>query len=149
MVRTLLADRFKLSAGLETREMPVYELVVGKSGAKLREVNVDTSDSTGVGINGAHQLELIEQKLQLPKGWPMSRLASNLSDRTELGRPVIDNTRLPGVYNFELTFSVKEGDERPSIFTAVQEQRGLKLQAAKVPLQVLVVDHIEPAGANQ
>jgi uncharacterized protein (TIGR03435 family) len=62
---------------------------------------------------------------------------------------VIDKTGLAEIYSFELTFSVKEGDEKPSIFTAVQEQLGLKLQAAKVPLQVLVVDHIEPAGANQ
>jgi uncharacterized protein (TIGR03435 family) len=61
---------------------------------------------------------------------------------------VIDNTGLTGIYSFDLTFSMKEGDDRPSIFTAVQEQLGLKLESVKAPLDVLVVDHIEKASAN-
>jgi len=145
MVRSLLADRFKMKAHRETRDMPVYELVVAKKGPKLREVTEDTLDSKGVGINGAHELDA---NLQLPSGWPMSRLVNALSGRREVGRPVIDKTGLGGIYSFELTFSVKEGDDKPSIFTAVQEQLGLKLEPAKAPFEVLVVDHIERTSAN-
>ena len=143
MVRGLIADRFKMKSRVEQRELPVYELVLAKGGSKMREVTEATTDSTGVGINGAHDAD--QNKKLLDKGWRMSRLADRLE---ETGRIVIDRTELTGLYSFELAFSRKPDDGKPSIFTAVQEQLGLKLQPAKAKLDVLIVDHIEKAHGN-
>ena len=142
MVRALIEDRFKMKSHIEQRELPVYELVLAKGGSKMREVTEATTDSTGVGINGAHE---VNEDRRLPPGWPMSRLANRLE---EAGRIVIDRTELKGLYSFELAFSRKPDDGKPSIFTAVQEQLGLKLQPAKAKLDVLIVDHIEKAQGN-
>ncbi len=141
MVRALMVDRFKMKSHIEQRELPVYELVVARGGSKMREVTADTKGSTGVGVNGAHEVD----EHGLPPGWPMSRVANRLE---EAGRIVIDKTGLTGLYSFELAFSRKPDDGKPSIFTAVQEQLGLKLQPGKAKLDVLVVDHIEKAGSN-
>jgi uncharacterized protein (TIGR03435 family) len=144
MVQSLLADRFAMAGHRETRMLPVYALTVAKNGPKLREVAADAGP--GVRINGARFQSLSDN--EPPKGLSMGRLAGTLSDHPVLRRPVIDNTGLTGIYSFDLTFSMKEGDDRPSIFTAVQEQLGLKLESVKAPLEVLVVDHIEKASAN-
>jgi uncharacterized protein (TIGR03435 family) len=142
MVRALIEDRFKMRSHIEQRELAVYELVVAKGGSKMREVTEDTKGSTGVGVNGSHE---VDADRRLPPGWPMSRLAGRLE---EAGRIVIDRTGLPGLYSFELAFSRKPDDGKPSIFTAVQEQLGLKLQPSKAKLDVLVIDHIEKAQGN-
>jgi uncharacterized protein (TIGR03435 family) len=144
MVQSLLADRFKMTVHRETREMRVYALVVSKKG-KVHEVSAD-GDGEGVRINRARFQSLSDA--EAPKGMSMERLAGYLGDLPAVGLPVIDKTGLTGIYSFSLTFSVKEGDDRPSIWTAVQEQLGLKLEATKAPLDVLVVDHIEKASAN-
>ena len=76
----------------------------------------------------------------------MARLAAYLSDMT--GRPVVDRTALEGSYGITLSFSRSNTDDAPSIFTAVQEQLGLKLEPGKAPVDLLVIDHIEKPGAN-
>jgi uncharacterized protein (TIGR03435 family) len=140
MVQSLLTERFKMAAHRETREMRAYALVVGKSGSKLRP------EGAGVRINGARFQTLSDP--EPPKGISMSRLAGILSDYSEVGLPVVDRSGLSGNYSFELVFSMKEGDDRVSVFTAVQQQLGLKLEPVKAPLEVLVVDRIEKASAN-
>jgi uncharacterized protein (TIGR03435 family) len=144
MVRSLLEDRFKMAVHRESREMRVYALVVSKQG-KLYEVSAD-GDGEGVRINRARFQSLSDA--EAPKGMSMARLAGFLGDLPAVALPVVDRTGLSGIYSFSLTFSVKEGDDRPSIWTAVQEQLGLKLEATKAPIDVLVVDHIEKASAN-
>jgi uncharacterized protein (TIGR03435 family) len=138
MVQSLLADRFHMVAHRETREMRGYALMVDEHGPKLQEV---TGSSVGQGaqINGQTVADV---------GVSMSQLASILTEHPAVRMPVIDRTGLAGRYSIHLTFSMRENDGRPSVFTAVREQLGLKLQAGKVPVGVLLVDSMEKAGAN-
>lgn len=76
----------------------------------------------------------------------MPFLAGYLSDVT--GRPVVDRTGLAGTYGIALKFSRSDRDDNPSIFTAVQEQLGLKLEPGRALIDVLVIDHIEKPSAN-
>ncbi|HEY1760741.1 MAG TPA: TIGR03435 family protein [Bryobacteraceae bacterium] len=138
MVQSLFADRFKLAAHMEMKESPVYLLTIGKNGTKLRE-------GGGVKLNGSVQVDA-SGKPDWADGWTASQLAGYLAEWA--GRPVVDRTGLTGRYGVTLDFSRKDGDDRPSVFTAVQEQLGLKLDAGKAPIEMLVVDHIEKPGDN-
>jgi uncharacterized protein (TIGR03435 family) len=138
MVQSLFADRFKLAVHHEMRETTVYFLKIGKNGPNLPR-------GGGVKLNGSVQ-EAAPGRPEWPNGWTMPRLAAYLSDTT--GRPVVDRTALDGTYGITLTFSRSDTDDRPSIFTAVQEQLGLKLEPGKAPIDVLVIDHIEKPSAN-
>ena len=152
MVQALLADRFKLQAHYETRELPIYELVIAKNGLKLQasDANPVPGDITiGRGrITGQNVV--------------MYRLETALTHA--LGRTIVDKTGLQGPYDFTLNWMPDEADisssqssngtaqehdaSRVSIFTAIQEQLGLKLVQAKGPVEVLVVDHVEYPTAN-
>jgi uncharacterized protein (TIGR03435 family) len=79
-------------------------------------------------------------------GWTMAQLASRLTDIA--GRPVVDRTGLEGKYGVNLDYSRTGQDDKPSIFTAVQDQLGLKLDAGKAPLEMMVIDHIERPAEN-
>jgi uncharacterized protein (TIGR03435 family) len=138
MVQSLFTDRFKLATHREMKEVSVYLLVAGRNGARLRE-------GGGIKLNGSVQVGATG-KPEWPDGWTMSALAAYLADVT--GRPVLDRTGLSAKYGIELNFSRQDGDDRPSIFTAVQEQLGLKLEAGRAPVEMLVIDHIEKPGAN-
>ena len=138
MLQSLFVDRFKLAAHRETKEKSVYLLVIGKNGTKLR-------DGGGVKLNGGVQIGA-SGKPDWADGWSMSTLASYLSDVTD--RPVVDRTGLPGTYGITLDVSRTDSDDRPSIFTAVQEQLGLKLEPGRAPVEIFVIDHIERPNAN-
>ncbi|HLW76440.1 MAG TPA: TIGR03435 family protein, partial [Bryobacteraceae bacterium] len=146
MVRTMFADRFQLQSHRETRSLPVYELTLAKGGPKLSEVGPD-GIGKGAIVNGRQWVDSATPKP--PAGWPISRLASTLALAREIGdRPVIDKTGLTGVYSFSLSYSTKPDDGKPSVFTALEEQLGLKLVASKAPTEVLVIDRIEKPSAN-
>jgi uncharacterized protein (TIGR03435 family) len=81
-----------------------------------------------------------------PDGWTTSQLAGYLSGYTD--RPVVDRTGLAGKYGVVLDFSLTDGDDRPGLFTALQEQLGLKLDAGKATIEKLVIDHIEKPAPN-
>lgn len=143
MLQALLADRFKLRAHAEKREMPIFALVIAKGGPKLIATSVSAAALSGgrgrISIKGGDDALTI--------------LAFELSWR--LGRPVIDQTGLKGRY--ELTLNWTEDDEPstasnasggPSLFTAIQEQLGLKLESTKGPVPILVIDHAERPSAN-
>jgi len=146
MLQALLADRFKLTLHRETRVLPGYVLVVAKSGAKLTAVKDDEQVATQIdtGANGA---------IAFAKA-SIEQLAGTLS--RQLNMPVEDATGLKGVFNFSLSYAEmraapKPGEvdsDAPSLFTAVQEQLGLKLEARKTPVEILVIDHAEkvPSG---
>jgi bla regulator protein BlaR1 len=144
MIISLLADRFHLKAHVEQKILPVYDLVVAKGGLKLK---LDPSDSGGGwNING----ENTEKSLSCNSA-SMQDLASALSDETD--RKVIDKTDLPGHADILLKWSddvaITQGDPNAiSIFTAVEEQLGLKLQPSKGPVDTLVIDHAEMPSAN-
>jgi uncharacterized protein (TIGR03435 family) len=143
MARALLADRFKLAVHESSREQAVYTLVAGKNGSKMRAVD-EHSPPAGVRMNGAVMQSPSEE--EAPPGWTMAVLAGYLSGFT--GRPVVDRTGLEGRYAMSLSFSRKDGDEYPNVFTAVQEQLGLKMEPARAAMKVLVIDHVEKPGEN-
>ena len=138
MLRTLLEQRFKLAAHQESKEMPGYALVVAKGGSKLQPVEAGGSS---ISTNGGRVVT------QTAKKTSMAQLADLLA--RNLSMMVVDETGMKGVYDFDLRWSNDErntGDDAepaPSLFTAVQEKLGLRLQSQKVPVPVIVVDHVE------
>jgi uncharacterized protein (TIGR03435 family) len=136
MLQTLLAQRFNLSAHRETKVLPECSLVPGKRGPKLNESKEDAKPDLTFGARprGEHQVAFRKTAV---------RVLVNLLANT-LGSPVIDKTGLEGLYDFTLEWT-DAGD--PSLFSALEEQLGLKLEARKSPVEVLVIDHAEkPAG---
>jgi uncharacterized protein (TIGR03435 family) len=142
MLQSLLNDRFKVVARRETKELPVYGLVVAKSGSKLKEVPLAFGRSSFA--RGAFHAPSID----------MPRLAQMLS--TSVDRPVIDMTGLKGFFEIKLDWTPDDtrrpqGDGAdaggppvgPSIYTAVQEQLGLTLSPRKAPIELLIVDRAE------
>ena len=150
MLKPLLADQFKLQVHTETRQLPEYELVLAKGGAKLHE-------STAAELAEKEPSTRIGRGLIDMHGMPISNLAFFL--RSELGRPVIDKTGLTGNYDFKVRWVPDESQPNsggdappadstgPSIFAAIQEF-GLKLEAIKGPVEVLVIDHVEKPTGN-
>jgi uncharacterized protein (TIGR03435 family) len=154
----LLTDRFKFAGHEEKKELPFYALVVAKGGSKLRPSTLSDQDSnarTGV-IGMRHASNANGGPNQLTAtGVAMTRLASALSQQG-LGRVVLDGTNLTGRYDFKLTWASdttaadtdSTDPSAPSIFTAVSDQLGLKLEPQKGPVPVLVIDHIEEPSLN-
>ena len=146
MLQTLLADRFQLKLHRETKELPVYDLLVGKNGPKLKE-SVGARPPQPGAISGSQiRLNLLDKSM----GDLIEVLANNVD------RPVIDKTVLAGRYDFTLEFTRSNPDsvarQSPeadrSIFTAIQEQLGLKLAPAREPTEILVIDHVERLTEN-
>jgi uncharacterized protein (TIGR03435 family) len=179
MLKSLLAERFKLAAHTETRDLPIYALVLarmdGKLGPKLRASKVDCDavaeealatrggappeaargelPPCGIGFGGMGQMAA--------RSKPISQLLPFFSQVTQ--RTVVDRTGLKGGFDADLTWTPDPSSpllaaappdaapadpNGPSIFTAVQEQLGLKLESQKAPLPALVIDRIEPPTAN-
>jgi bla regulator protein BlaR1 len=190
MLQQLLADRFNLKIHHETKQLPIYALVVAKNGPKIEEVKDDASGPAGgsgpggPGPNRGVRMTMGggEQHLDF-QGSPMWFLVRLLSE--QLGRTVIDKTGLTGRYKFSLHWTPDPGmggmmgppgmgpgaapggnapigaggapstpdsstpdSSGPSIFTALQEQAGLKLESEKGPVDAIVIDHVEPPSAN-
>jgi uncharacterized protein (TIGR03435 family) len=160
MLQALVLDRLKMAIHRETRELPIYSLVIGKGGSKLQEtkpsapgvpvprggVSVRTS-RTG---NGPMTLTVLHcTNIELPNVFV-----------PHVGRTVVDKTGLTSVYDFTLQFmpddaAVAPGSASsapdptaPSIFTAIQEQLGLKLESGQGPVEVIVIDHVERPSGN-
>ena len=163
MVQSLLEDRFQLKVRKETRVLPVYELIAAKTGPKMKSTAHEELDRRRV-PSGAMRLNPLAGFLWA-NGIPVARLAEALSDPRILGRPVIDQTGLRGLYDFTLEWSPEPGlgpvmpvtaepplqtdaSSRPPILVAIQEQLGLKVEPARAPVGVLVIDHIERPTKN-
>ena len=143
MLRSLLEERFKLKVHRETKEGPLYALVVEKNGPKLRKsTGSDFSYSAG-GLGGAVKLSY--------KKVSMNFFARQVASQAQLGRPVVDRTGLAGDWDFELTFvqgAAPPNSELPGLFTALREQLGLKLESQKGPVEKLIIDRAEKPSAN-
>jgi uncharacterized protein (TIGR03435 family) len=143
MLRTLLEDRFNLAVHHDTKEMSGYALLVSKTGFKLKPA--DPGEGSTTGGNQGHVWTFRARKIE------MSTLAYELAD--SLGDVVVDRTGLQGVYDFQLRWASDDmstsgganPDPAPSLFTALQETLGLSLQRQKVPVDIIVVDHIDRA----
>jgi uncharacterized protein (TIGR03435 family) len=161
MFQSILADRFKLVVHHETRELPIYVLSVAKGGPKLKESAPDVPGSAAPRPRGM----MMQRGKLTATGAQLSMLVTVLS--RELGRTIVDKTALTGHYDFTLEFAPDEAaagpsgagaggapppppadSAGPSVFTAVQEQLGLKLESTKGPVDVIVIDHIERPSEN-
>ena len=129
MLQSLLAERFHLAVHFETREVPVYSLVVDRRGLKIHPV---TDNGAGMQVDGDETHPVVARNIS------MTGLAQVLSRTREIDRPVIDNTGIGGVFNISLEFGPDD-----SVFTALSEQLGLRMEPAKGPVPMLVVDHAE------
>ncbi|HET9401787.1 MAG TPA: TIGR03435 family protein [Candidatus Acidoferrales bacterium] len=161
LIHSALEERCHLQSHAETKEMPVYLLVVTDSGPKFHE-----STATDVGPNGVWGGRGVRNGAVTwdAKHVPLSQLAGRLSSELAENRLVIDQTGLAGHYDFILSFadprsiapapsdagSVPTASDPTgvSIFTALQDQLGLKLKPSKGPVQVIVIDHLEHPGPN-
>jgi uncharacterized protein (TIGR03435 family) len=163
MLQTLLAERFKLALHRETKVMPVYAIVAAKNGPKLHEAE---AESTKKGL----RMMMGPKGMQLTGSVTIERLADSLSNM--MARPVIDMTETKAAYDIDLSWTPdesqmggklgmmhggprpeggsggggegkSEGPDGPSIFMALQEKLGLKLDARKMPVDLLTIDHAE------
>lgn len=140
----VLADRFGLKAHLESQIKPVYDLVVAKGGLKIKLAQGEINDSGwSTSFRGTN-------KTLTSKGARMPDLADALSD--QVGRKVIDKTGLEGHADIALKWSDEvasdPGVTTVDIFTALQDELGLKLQPSKGPVDILVIDHVEMPSEN-
>ncbi len=148
MEQSLLADRFKLKVHFETREMAGFELIIAKGGPKLAPAK----------DNGNARLSMSN----VPQGNQMTAISTSIDQLIHSpflnGRTIIDHTGLDGLYDFILTWAPEQLEasttapentsDAPSLFTAIQEQLGLRLVPAKVPVEVIVIDHVEKPSEN-
>ena len=174
MLQNLLAERFGLKVHRETREMPVYALVIAKGGSKLVEAKEDAPPLVGGpkdrGPGGPPPLPFRAPLMRMGRGELVGqelRIAEILRWlSTVTGRAVIDKTGLSGKYDITLKWTPDEpqsgiardggneaprpeaADSAPSLFTALQEQLGLKLESQKGPVEQIVIDHIEKLTEN-
>ena len=161
MVQALLADRFQMKARTEMRVLPVYALVVAKRGVNL---------TAAAALPEAHRLPQLTFHASgdlKASSVTMQYFAEWLSGKPDTGdRVVIDATGLKGSYDFGLLWEPAEysassavagaiqpgstttESRKPSLFTAIQEQLGLKLEPRKAPVEVLVIDHVEQPSPN-
>ena len=148
-MQQILVDRFKLQVRHEQKDLPVYALVIAKGGSKLKEADPDPHKNGG-GRNGFGDGELSVNAIS------MDRFARGLS--SEMDREVIDRTGLTGKYDITMKWQPMRAPQdnqasdpdtsRASIFTAIQEQLGLKLESTKAMTDTLVIDHIEMPTEN-
>jgi uncharacterized protein (TIGR03435 family) len=139
MMRTLLAERFHLAVHRETRTLPALVLEVAKGGPKLEKAE----GGDAVTDAGHGRLTL--------KNTTLDGLAERLARIT--GRPALNRTGIQGVFNMQLTYTPEPENPNlpgnpPSLFTAIREQLGLRVEAKKTPVEVLVVDHAEKPDEN-
>lgn len=173
MVQSLLGDRFKLKVTRETKELPVYALVVTKNGPKLKPTTIPADEldapppSGGPGQGPPKRMAMMRPGQLTMTGVPVSLLTDSLSRIT--GRNVIDKTGLNGNYDLTLQWTPDPAQGQmfggpdgkppaeggpppdasgPSIFTALQEQLGLKLESQKGPVETYTINHIERPSEN-
>jgi uncharacterized protein (TIGR03435 family) len=156
MLQALLVDRFKLAIHRGAKELPVYALVITKTGPKLQEAKPGDTYPKGFktadGCAGAGMMmigESLGANTMTAQGVTIASLVDTLS--ASLGRPVLDKTGLTGRYDFRLTWAPDENQtdsSAPSLFTAIQEQLGLKLESGRGPVPTIVIDHIERPSGN-
>jgi uncharacterized protein (TIGR03435 family) len=157
MLQAMLADRFGMKAHREMREQPIYALVVVETGGRLgpklvrsvndcdaveaeKRVTTECVGTIGIGARGG---------MLMLKGRPLSRLAGTLGG--VVGRVVVDETGRPGNYDLELRWSAGDttaSSDDPTVFTAVQEQLGLRLRSSTGRVEMLVIDAIDRPVAD-
>jgi len=154
MQQALLADRLKLKTHFETREMTIFALVVAKGGQKMHEAKPGDTYASGArrsdGKPFGTPMFMMGNGSITAQGMTLDNLVLNLPGLT--GHLVENRTGLTGAYDFTLHYSPIDpppsDSTAPSIYTALEEQLGLKLQSIKAPVKVLVIDHVERPSDN-
>lgn len=154
MIQKLLADRFQLKFHRDKKELSVYAIVPSKTGAKLTKNDSDPNGLPGLGFRGLGALVVRNATIADFAG---------LMQGAVLDRPVVDQSGLPDRYDFTLNWTPDEGQfssfgvkvpappenaPNPDLFTAMQQQLGLKFEATKAAAEILVIDHVEKPSAN-
>jgi uncharacterized protein (TIGR03435 family) len=153
MQQPILTDRFQLKFHHEMKRLPVYELVTIKGGPKFKEITAAELKSD-VGVNGVRAGGMsVHNRNLTATGVPISSLVNHLSG--QLQRVVVDKTGLTAKYNLQLSWSADDAGPPspdvtgpPDIFTALEEQLGLKLQPGKADIDTFVIDHVELPSEN-
>jgi bla regulator protein BlaR1 len=170
MLQSLLAERFQLVVQRDTKEMPVYALVVAKNGPKFKEAHESDPSIADLknppGVTGRPRFTIVRRGRVTAQGVDMKSLADDLSNF--LGRVVVDKTALTGSYDLKLEWvpdenqvamfqamGVPEGFgappadwHGPTLFTALEEQLGLKLESQKGPVEIFTIERIERPSEN-
>lgn len=142
MLQTLLSTRFKMSVHHDTKELPVFDLTIANNGPKLKKIE----SASGITSNSNRTRWHLDAKVTMPA------LAEFLAER--VGRPVLDRTGLSGPFEITLDWAIDDApaadgvDPGPSLFTALQEQLGLKLDSTKGPVETIVVDRADRVSAE-
>jgi uncharacterized protein (TIGR03435 family) len=181
MMQSLLADRFKLALHFETREVPVLALTLvksGKTGPKLRPHSEGPACDAPVPLpeprSSAGAIDVFPSRCDVymleskpnhmnqagSRNTTMDLLAASLPSLAALGRPVVDQTGLTGMFDFTIEWTPESNSPQlpnadgqtdsqgPTFLEAVHEQLGLKLEATKAPIRTLVIDHVERPSEN-
>jgi uncharacterized protein (TIGR03435 family) len=146
-LQAALMDRFQLKCHMTTKELPIYQLVQAKGGARLKETTAEQGKQGNTSINGRNGT-----MHAVATGITSERIATMLGN--EVDRLVVDKTGLKGNYDVTMDW-VHDAQEPnadaasgPTVFTALEEQLGLKLEPVKGPVPLLVIDHIEKPAEN-
>jgi uncharacterized protein (TIGR03435 family) len=157
MVRQLLVERFRLKVHVETKELPRYALVTvrndGQLGERVRPSQIDCSSENGRVSRDVSQGQCAvmtrssgDSVTMVVRGTRLHQFAQLLQNQA--GRVVVDKTGLTGTYDIELEVARQSSPGEVSLFTALQEELGLKLQPERGPVQVLLIDHAEQPTPN-
>jgi uncharacterized protein (TIGR03435 family) len=153
MLRALIVDRFALRFHRQDKQMDIYELTVGKSGPKLRPAVQPDDPPKIIGVVYPDRIEVPARSVTMDDFVAMLQ-------RATLDRPTVNKTGLTGKYDFDLKFAQDESQyggevrkaaddsQSPPLFTAVQEQLGLKLTAKRGTVSTLVIDRVERPSAD-
>lgn len=158
MVQKLLADRFKLTFHHEQRDLSVYILTIAPGGPKMKTSTAAPNDPQGFGFRGLGDLSVRNMNMKEFASWMQSGV---------MDKPVVDQTKLTDKYDFNLKWTPDDSqfaqfrgtgakppppsddpNAPPSLYTAIQEQIGLKIGPGKAPDDVIVIDHVEKPSAN-
>lgn len=153
MLQQILANRFQLTCHHEVRDMPAYQLVETRDGSKLSASSPDTDAAANIDVKKSGDATTV-----IATHAAISDFVKTLKE-VVVGRPVIDRTGIEGQYDFTLRFApdrkdisgsdqASETDSAAGLFTAIQEQLGLKLEPTKAPVDVLVIDKVSQPSAN-
>lgn len=160
MMQKMVKDRFQLKFHNEKKELPVYTINVLKSGAKLAASQAAPGSLPGLFFGGAGPAGGVAFNV---RNATLAEVAQTIQTSV-LDKPVVDQTGLTGKYDFTLKFTpdasqmtgfgqrppatADNPDAPPDLFTAIQQQLGLKLESTKAPVEVMVIDHVEKPSAN-